>query len=89
MNIVYLLPGIVIPSLLDINSRIPLEGHGISCISDFFSFHRWVIMYNANRDKSSKLRKSIETLRQELKQWESRQKGKTKLEISDTTTYQV
>ncbi|KAK7449612.1 E3 ubiquitin-protein ligase rad18 [Stygiomarasmius scandens] len=49
---------------------------------------QWVIMYNANRDKSSKLRKSIETLRQELKQWESRQKGKTKLEISDTTTYQ-
>ncbi|THV07989.1 hypothetical protein K435DRAFT_833278 [Dendrothele bispora CBS 962.96] len=49
---------------------------------------QWVIIYNANRDKSSKQRKSIEILRQELKQWESRQKGKSKTEISDATTYQ-
>ncbi|KAL0577372.1 E3 ubiquitin-protein ligase rad18 [Marasmius crinis-equi] len=49
---------------------------------------QWVILYNANLDKSEKLRKSLESLRRDLQHWEMQQKNKSKHEIRDTAEYQ-
>ncbi|KAF5373090.1 hypothetical protein D9758_001564 [Tetrapyrgos nigripes] len=69
-----------------------LNEHGLPTTGDrntlIARHQQWVILYNSNRDKSPQLRKNIDALRQELKQWESRQKGKNKVEISNTTAYQ-
>ncbi|KAJ3781539.1 hypothetical protein GGU10DRAFT_437243 [Lentinula aff. detonsa] len=50
---------------------------------------RWVIIYNANLDKTRKIRKSLSFLRRNLRDWETQQKNKTKHDIQNTTAYQI
>ncbi|KAF5379869.1 hypothetical protein D9757_007208 [Collybiopsis confluens] len=50
---------------------------------------RWVIIYNANLDKSLKGRKSLNGLRRELNEWETQQKSKTKHDVTDSAAYQM
>ncbi|KAG7086504.1 hypothetical protein E1B28_002457 [Marasmius oreades] len=49
---------------------------------------QWVILYNANLDKSETLRKHVDALRRDLQQWEAQQKGKSKRDIGDPATYE-
>ncbi|KAF9265796.1 hypothetical protein L218DRAFT_859355 [Marasmius fiardii PR-910] len=49
---------------------------------------QWVIMYNANLDKSERLRKPVEALKRDLRQWEAQQKGKSKPDIGDPGGYE-
>ncbi|KAK1219853.1 E3 ubiquitin-protein ligase rad18 [Marasmius sp. AFHP31] len=49
---------------------------------------QWVILYNANLDKSEKLRKSLDALRRDLTHWETQQKNRLKREIGDPEEYQ-
>ncbi|KAF4578471.1 E3 ubiquitin-protein ligase rad18 [Pleurotus pulmonarius] len=50
--------------------------------------HRqWVMMYNANLDKSEKNRKSLKELRKELKAWEDGSKSK-KVVVEDTVAHE-
>ncbi|KAJ3877139.1 hypothetical protein F5051DRAFT_504103 [Lentinula edodes] len=50
---------------------------------------RWVIIYNANLDKTHKMRKSLTSLRRDLRDWETQQKNKTKHDLPDPTAYQI
>jgi E3 ubiquitin-protein ligase RAD18 len=49
---------------------------------------RWVMIYNANLDKSESQRKTIQELRSDLKKWEEDRKTKKNI-VGDVDAYQV
>ncbi|KAG9225930.1 hypothetical protein CCMSSC00406_0006448 [Pleurotus cornucopiae] len=68
-----------------------LVEHGLSTHGDkaaLVARHRqWVMMYNANLDKSEKNRKPLKELRKELKTWEDGSKSK-KVVVEDTVAHE-
>ncbi|GLB35428.1 hypothetical protein LshimejAT787_0209930 [Lyophyllum shimeji] len=49
---------------------------------------RWVMIYNANLDRSSKHRKTKQELRKELKKWEDEKVRKKKTTVEDTAAHE-
>ena len=58
-------------------------------VSLFISVHRWVVLYNANLDRSPHNRKTIVELKKDLKRWEEERPKKKKLVVNDVLGYQV
>lgn len=63
-----------------------MEVNSITC-SDFSC--SWVILYNANLDNPPTHRKSLDQLRQELKEWEKHQRAGKNHVVTDVEAYQV
>jgi E3 ubiquitin-protein ligase RAD18 len=51
--------------------------------------YRWVVLYNANLDRSPNNRKTTVELKKDLKKWEEERPKKKKLVVSDVLGYQV
>jgi hypothetical protein len=51
--------------------------------------YRWVVLYNANLDRSPNNRKTTVELKKDLKRWEEERPKKKKLVVSDVLGYQV
>lgn len=50
---------------------------------------RWVVLYNANLDRSPNNRKTSVELKKDLKRWEEERPKKKKAVVSDVVGYQV
>jgi hypothetical protein len=57
-------------------------------IIDFF-LGRWVMLFNANLDRSPSTRKSKTELREELNKWEDGKTKKKKTAVDDGISYEV
>jgi hypothetical protein len=84
---VYQSQGIGLLGTNDINSK---------CYKCFFvcpylkwTLYRWVVLYNANLDRSPNNRKTIVELKKDLKRWEEERPKKKKPVVSDVLGYQV
>ena len=51
--------------------------------------YRWVVLYNANLDRSPNNRKTTVELKKDLKKWEEERPKKKKPVVSDVLGYQV
>ena len=68
-----------------------------ACLYPYFStwtytdvdLYRWVVLYNANLDRSPNNRKTIVELKKDLKRWEEERPKKKKLIVNDVLGYQV
>ena len=61
-------------------------------VNSYFSkwtLYRWVVLYNANLDRSTNNRKTIAELKKDLKRWEEERPRKKKPVVSDVLGYQV
>ncbi|EGO21792.1 hypothetical protein SERLADRAFT_441024 [Serpula lacrymans var. lacrymans S7.9] len=68
-----------------VENKLPTSGDRVTWIA---RHERWVMIYNANLDKSEKSRKTLSELRVELKKWEDNMKGR-KAVVDDTEAYQA
>ncbi|KAJ3820879.1 hypothetical protein F5878DRAFT_618567 [Lentinula raphanica] len=89
----YPLPSKSYDTLKDKQVRELLSEHDLPTTGDrktiIARHQRWVTIYNANLDKTLKMRKSLSILRRDLRDWETQQKNKTKHDIEDPTAYQI
>ena len=76
--------GIETRGLLDTEGDLHFQTQTFDRLSHLF---RWVMMYNANLDKTVG-RKSLPDMRLELRTWEEGQKGH-KYVVEDTSAYEV
>ena len=54
-----------------------------------WTYNRWVVLYNANLDRSRNNRKTTVELKKDLKRWEEERPKKKKLVVNDVLGYQV
>ncbi|KAJ4488566.1 hypothetical protein J3R30DRAFT_3794053 [Lentinula aciculospora] len=88
-----LLPTKSYDTLKDKVVRELLREHGLPTTGDrktmIARHQRWVIIFNANLDRTRGMRKSLTILRRELRDWETQQKNKTKHDVQDPIAYQI
>ncbi|KDQ59637.1 hypothetical protein JAAARDRAFT_153620 [Jaapia argillacea MUCL 33604] len=68
-----------------LDHHLPVSGDRSTWIT---RHQRWVMLWNANLDKSPNLRKSANDLRSELKKWEAEKTGKKKTVVDDVAGYE-